>query len=236
MNKKGLSTIVIIIILVIVFILLVAIFLAPGGLLQKAAEESGGILQYLPGKEEPVVGEVEVPKEIEDRFEFFIGVIETYVESEGECLVSYVDFDLEENKIKLTRLEDRLVLKLINEKGQEVKTRELSGLKICVVAGTIDGKAVAENFYNKHILKIPYVEEEYNDEVDEIVLTSDDELVWDNEEKSRAKGYLYKPDKEHFCFFPVWNTISPFDADYDEDGFHSSMVDKFSAVQRCRAP
>ncbi len=251
MKKGTLGMVMIILILVIVAGLVITAFLLPGGLIDKAAEGSGKILQYLPGREEPEPQiEVEIDEEIEDAFDIFIKTLNDYKISETECLVPYQKLDFGKNKIEFTSFENYMVVKLINEKGVMKKREEIEGLTPCVVAGQVGAFDIAFYFYYSYLYLLEGKETERKDKDDyldvvKITLTDDNEIIWEKGDIGSKKQretplFLYRPDQGHLCFFPVWDSWDPFDKDYGKDGLHADtapeQLKKLSQTKTCSLP
>lgn len=218
----ALQTVIVLVIILAVFILLVLIFLTPKGLIQKAAEKSGVILTYLPGREEPTPAEeVTVPKEVEDTFDQWVKMFKDYKDSPGECFIAYPKpSDFKDNQIQFSHLDDKLIIKLIASDGRTKKFEEIEGLKTCVVAGkSTGGVPITYNFYkaylfgtvilgifNPHFSDVTYLYVTWGKE-DSGELSIETNLYpgkyFEYDYGKMREGYWFKPDKEHICFFQL---------------------------------
>lgn len=196
--------------LIILAIVIMAFFYPGSGLLSKVKDKSLSFL-YFVGilKRDTYVAGAKAPKELEDSFNTLYEAIKT-AKDDKECFFKYGKFpDLGLFQVIISYAEteegNKFYLKLINPQKQILRFETIEGLKPCVVAG---GKKITENFKKNWIdLRRPLSTGDYS-EVQEIkfkfnrVGWNENEIYFNGIHKeNNDHNLLYKPDKDHACFF-----------------------------------
>ncbi|MBW2996275.1 hypothetical protein KY332_03170 [Candidatus Woesearchaeota archaeon] len=236
-KKAQLQRIIEVIILLILLVLVITIFFAPEGLLQKVAEKSEVFKKFIPVRQptEPKQ-ELTASEEQKKEFDGFCDALKKYRESEN-CLLPYSELSsLEEFTIRITIAENSLYAQLLNPHDQTTENScSIPGLIPCAVAGK---NKAAINFYNNYLddlqkIKSPKDSPEFS-EPDQIFIgwecTDGNEkciLVhfkdgWKIKEDMEDANIIYKPDKNHVCFFPTYD--GDWLCDADEEGLDDACL------------
>ena len=153
MEKRGtlpLKVIVIFLILGVFFILYSLAFFAPQGLIQKAAKQSGVIIQYLPGfgEERPTL-EVPITPEIQRSFNSILKVMRESNNVSAPCIAKYDREDLEGYNFAFTQESYGLRVQWENPEKLKGDFDVANNVSICVVAGK--NPLRAKNFYCRYL-------------------------------------------------------------------------------------
>ncbi|MCK4589212.1 MAG: hypothetical protein KAT77_02130 [Nanoarchaeota archaeon] len=201
------------------------------------------VISTVPGQADEIPEtEVQIDANIEEAYDKFIEIIEENKEKGGPCFFQYNKLpNLGKNSIKLSDEGEFLTIVLNNDLGQQAKWRQITGLKLCVVAGKKDGEVVAQNFYENY-LKDSLSRKNSNDynEANEILIFKDEDNLGYKivgaglvEGQRENKQLLYVPEKGKICFLPTfggWGSDWGCDADeegLDNDCFDTADINKF---------
>ncbi len=235
--KKGAAfqweVLVVVIIIVIFGYLFASNLLSEKGQVKTAARSVSDVVQKVPGIGDDEFDRIEVPpppKEISDAFTKLIETLNIDT-NKAPCIA---DYSVDKNKglpdmhdytiefLPRTEAGPKYIIQLRNPDGRIVDIQYVNP-QLCVVAGEVDGKIVAENFYKNWIgksttkasqLKPDFKEVSlitisylsgftvYNGNIIRVGIKEVDEEA-DDGDNLEDEGLLYKPSEDKICFFPT---------------------------------
>lgn len=233
MNKKGtgntiITVVGISILLVFLAVVLIAIFCPEclGPSIAAASERiADPIFRGLRGDkfEKPAI---EAPTKVTETYDNILSALRS--SGKGPCITTHGSFteDFKDFKITLSDTPNGIFTRLLNEKGQEVKSFTVVGKKPCVVGGI----PAAENFYDNYLGETPCTTNCPTDHsVANIEFRDGEHIFFDGKNRDmKARNIIFKANDGNVCFFLTDNDILPWNMGCNKRGntIDTDCIDK----------